>query len=76
MEGKEFFSDSFINKTITFSSPDSHYRLIKKLREFNDQRDPEMFLNSPDKPGGAYGTFLCSNTVNPTEEKIMRIIMQ
>ncbi|OOG00088.1 hypothetical protein ASPCADRAFT_1743 [Aspergillus carbonarius ITEM 5010] len=76
MEDKEFFNNHFINRTISFASPDSQWTLIKKLREFNDQRDPEMFLSSPHKPGGAYGTFLCSNPANPTEQNIMRIIMQ
>ncbi|RAL03045.1 uncharacterized protein BO80DRAFT_443295 [Aspergillus ibericus CBS 121593] len=75
MEDKELFNDSFIGRVISFSDPDSEWVLVKKLREFNDQSDPGMFLRWPDKPGGAYGTFLCQDA-SSKDKKIMRILMQ
>ncbi|KAH8424388.1 uncharacterized protein LDX57_002139 [Aspergillus melleus] len=76
MAEREFFLPSFIGQIISFSDPDSRWRLTCKLREKYSQLTYNDTLIWPNKPGEAYGTFLCTNCDDASHEAVMRIVMQ
>ncbi|KAE8168142.1 hypothetical protein BDV40DRAFT_294692 [Aspergillus tamarii] len=72
----EFFDESWIEKIVSFTDTNSHWRLTGKLRDKNDQFSAGEIKHFPDAISGAYGTFRCQNVHCPTELAIMRIAMQ
>lgn len=77
MAEREFFDDdNWGNRSVSFSFPQSHWTLVKKLSDHNTQLTPYYALEYPDKRGAAYGTFLARNVDKTDEEAIIRIILQ
>ena len=76
MAERDFFPPSFIGRVITFTQPDSQWKLTRKLREKNCQITHDDTLTWPDATGEVYGTFLCTNCEDESQEAVMRIVMQ
>ncbi|PLB47796.1 hypothetical protein P170DRAFT_510545 [Aspergillus steynii IBT 23096] len=76
MAERDFFPPSFIGRVITFTQPDSQWKLTQKLREKNCQLTHDDTLTWPDATGEVYGTFLCTNCEDESQKAVMRVIMQ
>ncbi|KAH8424393.1 uncharacterized protein LDX57_002144 [Aspergillus melleus] len=76
MAERDFFPPSFVDRTISFKSPDSRWRLTRKLREKNSQLSHSEARRWPGKASALYGTFLCTNCDDASHEAVMRIVMQ
>ncbi|KAE8142896.1 hypothetical protein BDV38DRAFT_277709 [Aspergillus pseudotamarii] len=72
----EFFDESWLGKVISFTGPNTSWRLTGKLRDKNDQFSAGEMKHFPDAISGAYGTFRCQNVHSIAESAIMRIAMQ
>ncbi|KAJ0419589.1 hypothetical protein BJY00DRAFT_313969 [Aspergillus carlsbadensis] len=74
---EKFFFEDWVGKSIKLhaTNPPSEWKLIKKLSDKTSQKSAEAYHESP-TPSAAFGSFICQNATDPTDEAFMRIIMQ